>query len=97
MLLIKIWDMNTYTLKNTLYGHKEAILALTISQNGKMLASGSQDNTIKLWNMDEVVFQIDSSDAVFAIVQPQAASHDIHMGRCWHRYEQRLDYYRIYW
>jgi len=79
--VIKIWDINTYTLKNTLYGHKEAILSLTISQNGKMLASGSQDNTIKLWNMDEVVFQIDSSDAVFSIVQPQAASHDIHMGR----------------
>jgi len=34
-------------------GHNGSILALAISPNGKILASGSEDTTIKLWNLPE--------------------------------------------
>ncbi|MEJ6486735.1 WD40 repeat domain-containing protein [Nostoc punctiforme UO1] len=35
----------------TLNGHLESVLSVAISPNGKMLASGSRDHTIKLWNL----------------------------------------------
>jgi WD40 repeat protein len=37
------------TLKRTLNGQTDYVLALTVLQNGD-LASGSADNTIKIWN-----------------------------------------------
>ncbi|MFM7408753.1 MAG: WD40 repeat domain-containing protein [Cuspidothrix sp.] len=36
--------------KLTLLGHTEPVRLLTLSPNGKILASGSDDQTIKLWN-----------------------------------------------
>ncbi|MBE8969400.1 hypothetical protein IQ277_25235 [Nostocales cyanobacterium LEGE 12452] len=37
-------------LKLTLSGHTEPVRALTLYSNGQVLASGSDDKTIKLWN-----------------------------------------------
>ena len=45
-----ISSMNIYSV-NTLTGHSDYISALTISPDGKILASGDDDNTIKLWNL----------------------------------------------
>ncbi|AFY99759.1 serine/threonine-protein kinase [Calothrix sp. PCC 6303] len=38
------------TLANTLTGHAEAISSIAITPNGETIASGSHDQTIKLWN-----------------------------------------------
>jgi WD domain, G-beta repeat len=38
--------------RNRLEGHQNAVWSVTFSPDGKTLASGSQDNTIKLWNLD---------------------------------------------
>jgi WD40 repeat protein len=38
---IKIWDVSTGRLLRTLYGHGAAVNALTVSPDGKLLASGS--------------------------------------------------------
>ena len=35
----------------TLQGHIDEILCLAFSPSGKLLASGSEDNTIKLWDL----------------------------------------------
>ncbi|MBD1880019.1 serine/threonine-protein kinase [Coleofasciculus sp. FACHB-T130] len=41
-----------FALANTLKGHSKSVASVTISPNGEMLASGSLDNTIKLWNLN---------------------------------------------
>ncbi|MEQ9237690.1 TIR domain-containing protein [Coleofasciculus sp. E2-BRE-01] len=40
-----------YRERNRLTGHQDDIHSLTFSPDGKMIASGSADNTIKLWNL----------------------------------------------
>jgi WD40 repeat protein len=46
---MKIWNPINGTLKRTLNGHTEYVLARTLLQNGD-LASGSADRTMKIWN-----------------------------------------------
>ena len=48
---IKIWDVGTGELKDTLEGHNDAVGSVTISADGKTLASGGDDNTIKIWDV----------------------------------------------
>ncbi|MCZ8308757.1 MAG: NACHT domain-containing protein [Microcystis sp. LE19-98.1E] len=37
---------------NRLLGHNDSVLSVSFSPDGKTLASGSHDNTIKLWNVE---------------------------------------------
>ena len=46
---MKIWNPINGTLKRTLNGHTEYVLARTVLQNGD-LASGSADRTMKILN-----------------------------------------------
>ena len=36
-----------------LRGHKDWIMSLALSEDGKTLISGSNDSTIRIWNMDK--------------------------------------------
>ena len=48
---VPLWDLstqNTYTLS----GHSDDVHAIAFSPDGSVLASGSHDHTIKLWNLD---------------------------------------------
>ena len=47
---IWIYDSNTYEPKTLLRGHTGSVLVVEFSSDGKTLASGSSDNTIRLWN-----------------------------------------------
>ncbi len=49
---INIWSPLTNIIAPlaTLSGHSNMVLALALSPNRSLLASGSQDNTIKLWS-----------------------------------------------
>jgi WD40 repeat protein len=48
---IKLWDVKTGNLLQTLPGHSHQVLSVAYSPDGQTLASGSRDKTIKLWNV----------------------------------------------
>jgi len=50
--VIRLWDVDTGALKATLEGHTDSVTCISLSANGRMLASGSTDNTIRLWDID---------------------------------------------
>ena len=47
---IKLWNTDG-TLITTLQGHKGAVWDVEFTQIGKTLVSGSEDNTLMLWNL----------------------------------------------
>ena len=48
---IKLWNVKTGNLLQTLNGHSSPVCSVVYSPDGQTLASGSDDNTIKLWNV----------------------------------------------
>ena len=51
---IKIRDIETGSELTTLAGHTQRITTLTFSHNGKVLASGSDDGTVLLWDWEKI-------------------------------------------
>jgi WD40 repeat protein len=54
---IKLWDMKGNTLA-ILKGHSDSVISLAFSSDGK-LASGSIDNTVRLWNVQDVTSPVE--------------------------------------
>ncbi len=52
---IKLWDVETGRYLGILSGHTEPVETLVFSHDGKMLASGSDDGTVLLWDWEEIV------------------------------------------
>ncbi len=48
---VKLWDVASGELKQTLEGHAGGVLSVAWSPDGETLASGSEDNTVKLWEV----------------------------------------------
>ncbi|MFM8252288.1 MAG: WD40 repeat domain-containing protein [Planctomycetota bacterium] len=50
---VRIWKVESdYPVLQTLRGHRDSLQAVKISPNGKWLASGGYDQTIKLWDLE---------------------------------------------
>ncbi|NJO42469.1 MAG: ribosome assembly protein 4, partial [Cyanobacteria bacterium RU_5_0] len=49
---LKLWNAADGTELRTLTGHQADVKSVSFSPDGKTIASGSQDNTLKLWNWD---------------------------------------------
>jgi WD40 repeat protein len=46
------WDAKTHTMFRTLHGHRGYAWKVAYSPNGRYLASGSWDSTIKIWDLE---------------------------------------------
>ena len=51
---MKLWDVETGEEIRTLSGHTELIESLAFSHDGKILASGSFDGTVLLWDWEKI-------------------------------------------
>ncbi|QJB25954.1 WD40 repeat domain-containing protein [Limnospira fusiformis SAG 85.79] len=49
---IKIWDLESGSLRQTIAAHASAVASLAIAPDGKHLISGSVDNRVRLWDLD---------------------------------------------
>jgi WD40 repeat protein len=48
---IVIWDVAARRQRLLLHGHRHNVLSVSFNKDGKLLASGSSDHVIKLWNL----------------------------------------------
>lgn len=52
--VIKIWDASNGDILRTLKGHTQGISDVAWAPDGKYIASGSDDKSVKIWSLDEV-------------------------------------------
>ena len=49
---IKLWDLREDTVK-TLRGHRDKVNSVVFSPDGRLLVSGSEDSTLKIWDISQ--------------------------------------------
>ena len=52
MLSQKVWDIQNRTIKNTFAGHEQDIYSLDFASNGRNIASGSGDHSVRVWDIE---------------------------------------------
>ena len=50
--IIELWNVKTGALTKTFKGHKDQVTSVAFSSDGKRLASGSCDQTVKVWDVE---------------------------------------------
>ncbi|SZF01699.1 unnamed protein product [Blumeria hordei] len=47
-----VWDIASRTIRNTFSGHEQDIYSLDFARDGRTIASGSGDRTVRLWDIE---------------------------------------------
>jgi len=50
--IVRCWDLQSGALRYAFHGHRSIVGALTFRPDGKVLASGGKDQSIRLWSID---------------------------------------------
>ncbi|KAK4694512.1 general transcriptional corepressor TUP1, partial [Lecanoromycetidae sp. Uapishka_2] len=51
--LIRVWDIQSRTIRTTFAGHEQDIYSLDFASNGRHIASGSGDHTVRVWDLEQ--------------------------------------------
>jgi WD40 repeat protein len=50
---LKVWDVATGNVQQTIVGHDRPIGCMAISPDGQTIISGSDDRTVNIWNLHD--------------------------------------------
>lgn len=66
---MKVWDIQSRTIRHTFAGHEQDIYSLDFARNGKHIASGSGDRTVRVWDIEtaQEVLNLSIEDGVTTV------------------------------
>ena len=53
--VIRVWNLRTGELMHAFRGHEDLVTSLAFNADGSLLASGSADNTVQLWDTSAII------------------------------------------
>jgi len=69
LICLQVWDIVSRTIKYTFVGHEQDIYSLDFARDGKHIASGSGDGTVRVWNIEiaQKVLTLSIEDSVMTV------------------------------
>lgn len=69
LMCLKVWDIHGRSIKHQFTGHDQDIYSLDFARNGRLIASGSGDRTVRLWDIEtnQQVLQLLIDDGVTTV------------------------------
>ena len=66
---MQVWDIAAKTIRRTFSGHEQDIYSLDFARNGRHIASGSGDRTVRIWDIDtdREIFNLSIEDGVTTV------------------------------